>query len=88
MFPAGTWRYDDQMLMFSFQSAWAAHRGAGDYERIGKKMKGFGKKRPHSGKIPCRGGKVEAVKGDSSQTYKCKDIVSVVMKVSSFVRES
>ncbi|SMQ55114.1 unnamed protein product [Zymoseptoria tritici ST99CH_3D7] len=63
-----------QLMMEAKESAWAAHRGAGDYERIGKKMKGFGKKRPHSGKIPCRGGKVEAVKGDSSQTYKCKDI--------------
>lgn len=54
------------------QSSWAKHRSAGDYDD--RKFKGFGKKRSHKDRVKCINGKAEAVKGDASQTYGCKDI--------------
>lgn len=38
---------------------------------------GFDKKRKDKDVIKCRNGKAEAVKGDASQTYLCKNIVSI-----------
>lgn len=56
------------------QGAWAKAKAAGFYDN--KRWAGFGKKRSNKDRIPCVNGKAVAVKGDASQTYKCKDIVS------------
>ena len=61
------------------QAAWAKQRAAGAYDN--KKWAGFDKKRSHKDRIECKNGVVEAVVGDPDQTYKCKNIVSVWMKV-------
>lgn len=46
----------------------------GEYDS--KKWNGFDKKRPSKGRLQCKNGVVEAVKGDPDQTYRCKNIVS------------
>lgn len=55
------------------KGAWAKQRAAGAYDN--KKWKDFHKKRVNKNKIECKHGRVEAVKGDADQTYKCKNIV-------------
>ena len=56
------------------QGAWAKQRAAGAYDN--KRWKDFHKKRQNKNRIECKHGRVEAVKGDADQTYKCKNIVS------------
>jgi hypothetical protein len=57
------------------QAAWARNKAAGKFDS--KRWNGFDKKRTDKDRIRCKNGKAVAVKGDASQTYKCKDIVSV-----------
>jgi hypothetical protein len=64
------------LMMSSKEAAWAKHREAGDYDS--KKWADFSKKRTNKDKIECKHGRVEAVKGDADQTYKCKNIVSIL----------
>ncbi|KAK4500135.1 hypothetical protein PRZ48_008321 [Zasmidium cellare] len=59
-------------MMAAKESAWREHKAAGHYDN--GRWKGFHKKRPNADRIRCKNGKVEAVKGDPDQTYKCKDI--------------
>lgn len=61
------------LMMSAKEAAWAKHREAGDYDK--KKWNGFHKNRANKNKIECKHGRVEAVKGDADQTYKCKNIV-------------
>lgn len=61
-----------ELMKTSKEAAWARNREAGNYDS--KKWAGFDKKRSHKDKIPCKHGRVEAVKGDADQTYKCKNI--------------
>jgi hypothetical protein len=63
------------LMMSSKEAAWAKQRAAGNYDS--KKWNGFHKNRANKDKIECKHGRVEAVKGDSDQTYKCKSIVSI-----------
>ena len=63
------------MMMEGKEAAWAKHRAAGDYDS--KKWNGFHWRRSNKNKIECKNGRVEAVKGDADQTYKCKNIVSL-----------
>jgi len=63
-----------EFMMNAKESAWANQRSLGNHDS--KKLNGFGKKRPNKDVIKCKKGKAEAVKGDKTQTYKCKDIVS------------
>ncbi|KAL6703126.1 hypothetical protein ACN47E_010188 [Coniothyrium glycines] len=60
------------LMMEGKEAAWAKARAAGLYDN--KRWNGFSKKRANKNKIECRNGRVEAVKGDADQTYKCKDI--------------
>ena len=62
-------------MMEAKESAWAKHKAAGDYHK--PQWKDFSKKRTGKDVIKCTKGKAEAVKGDASQTYKCKNIVSL-----------
>ncbi|KAF2744808.1 hypothetical protein M011DRAFT_496066 [Sporormia fimetaria CBS 119925] len=59
-------------MMEAKESAWAKAKAAGKYDS--KKWNGFGKRRNGKDVIKCKNGVAEAVKGDASQTYKCKDI--------------
>ncbi|KAF2733672.1 hypothetical protein EJ04DRAFT_535338 [Polyplosphaeria fusca] len=59
-------------MMEAKEAAWAKHKAAGDYHKA--HWAGFDKKRAGKDVIKCSQGKAEAVKGDASQTYKCKDI--------------
>ncbi|KAL7771767.1 hypothetical protein CFE70_001717 [Pyrenophora teres f. teres 0-1] len=60
------------LMMKGKEAAWAKERAAGTYDN--KKWNGFAKKRVNKNKIECKNGRVEAVKGDADQTYKCKNI--------------
>ncbi|KAF2105453.1 hypothetical protein BDV96DRAFT_509329 [Lophiotrema nucula] len=59
-------------MMAAKEAAWAKHKAAGEYDS--KRWNGFQKKRKDNDVIKCINGKAEAVKGDASQTYKCKNI--------------
>jgi choice-of-anchor B domain-containing protein len=61
-----------EKMMAAKEGAWAKQRAAGAYDN--KKWKDFHKKRVNKNRIECKHGRVEAVKGDPDQTYKCKDI--------------
>ncbi|KAF2279717.1 uncharacterized protein EI97DRAFT_430745 [Westerdykella ornata] len=60
------------LMMQAKERAWAKHRAAGGFDH--RKWRGFRDRRSDKNRIRCINGKVEAVKGDPSQTYKCKDI--------------
>ncbi|KAI4639019.1 hypothetical protein J4E93_009508 [Alternaria ventricosa] len=60
------------LMMNGKEAAWAKQRAAGAYDS--KRWNGFSKKRTNKNKIECKHGRVEAVKGDADQTYKCKNI--------------
>ncbi|KAF2874935.1 hypothetical protein BDV95DRAFT_486425 [Massariosphaeria phaeospora] len=60
------------MMMAAKEAAWAKQKAAGNYDS--KRWNGFSKKRTHRDIISCKDGRAEAVKGDASQTYKCKNI--------------
>jgi uncharacterized protein involved in copper resistance len=62
------------LMMSSKEAAWAKQRAAGNYDS--KKWAGFDKNRANKDKIECKHGRVEAVKGDADQTYKCRNILS------------
>lgn len=62
-------------MMQAKEAAWAKNKAAGRFDD--KRWKGFDKKRNGKDVIKCTNGKAVAVKGDASQTYKCKDIVSI-----------
>jgi hypothetical protein len=62
-------------LADALQAAWAKNKAAGKFDS--KRWNGFGKKRTDKDRIRCKDGVAVAVKGDPSQTYKCKDIVSL-----------
>jgi hypothetical protein len=64
-----------ELMMSSKEAAWAKRRAAGEYDS--KRWNGFHKNRVNKDKIECKHGRVEAVKGDADQTYKCKNIVSL-----------
>jgi hypothetical protein len=64
------------LMMSSKEAAWAKRREAGEYDS--KRWNGFHKNRVNKDKIECKHGRVEAVKGDADQTYKCKNIVSLL----------
>lgn len=60
------------LMMQGKEAAWAKARAAGKYDS--KKWNGFKKNRVNKNKIECKDGRVEAVKNDGDQTYKCKNI--------------
>ncbi|RYN21854.1 hypothetical protein AA0115_g9432 [Alternaria tenuissima] len=60
------------LMMSGKEMAWAKQRAAGNYDS--KRWNGFSHKRSNKNKIECKHGRVEAVKGDADQTYKCKNI--------------
>lgn len=61
-----------ELMMNGKEAAWAKSRAAGEYDS--KRWNGFSKNRSNKNKIACKDGRVEAVKGDADQTYKCKKI--------------
>ncbi|KAF1850853.1 uncharacterized protein K460DRAFT_328149 [Cucurbitaria berberidis CBS 394.84] len=60
------------LMMSGKEATWAEREAAGDYDN--KQWNDFQKKRSSKNKIECKHGRVEAVKGDANQTYKCKNI--------------
>jgi len=60
------------LMMSGKEAAWAKARGEGKYDS--RRWNGFHKKRSNKNKIACKNGRVEAVKGDADQTYKCSNI--------------
>jgi len=60
------------LMMHAKEAAWAKQRAAGHYDS--KKWNGFSWRRANKNKIECKHGRVEAVRGDADQTYKCKNV--------------
>ncbi|KAJ6198518.1 hypothetical protein J3E72DRAFT_439138 [Bipolaris maydis] len=61
-----------ELMMKGKEAAWAKQRAAGKFDSA--RWNGFEKKRTDKGVIKCKFGRVEAVKDDPDQTYRCNNI--------------